>query len=153
MLRRSCLRPSADEAPRRTREKTSGTQGKILPVPHESSLSLQRYKNANLMASLIQLNQFTASIFDLEYKSKDLSLHVICNEIKKGKHYNWSTRKQTHFRCSLRHLFVLNRLPWREPQHRKYLHSLLSLLTLAPIHNQSAVTHDGTGKSCVQWIV
>ena len=35
------------------------------------------------MASLIQLNQFTASIFDLEYKSKDLSLHVICNETKK----------------------------------------------------------------------
>ena len=35
------------------------------------------------MASLIQLNQFTASIFDFEYKSKDLSLHVICNEIKK----------------------------------------------------------------------
>lgn len=35
------------------------------------------------MASLIQLNQFTASIFDLEYKSKDLSLHVIWKEIKR----------------------------------------------------------------------
>lgn len=101
------------------------------------------------MASLIQLNQFTASIFDLEYKSKDLSLHVICNETKKGKHY----KKPAHFRCSIRHLFVQNRLPWREPQHRKYLHSLLSRPTLAPIHNRSAVTHDGTGKSCVQWIV
>ena len=26
---RSCLRPAADEAPRRTREKTSGTQGTL----------------------------------------------------------------------------------------------------------------------------
>ena len=42
-LRRSCLRPSAEhvsacgrrnEAPRRTREKTSGTQGSILPARH-----------------------------------------------------------------------------------------------------------------------
>ena len=48
LLHRTCLRPSVDEAPRRTREKASGIQGKIRPVPHQSSLSLQRYKNALL---------------------------------------------------------------------------------------------------------
>ena len=39
-LRRKTSRPTADEAPRRTREKTSGTQGIHFP---DSGLSIERF--------------------------------------------------------------------------------------------------------------
>ena len=49
-----------------------------------------------LMAFRMHLNQVRASVLDLEYRSNDLSLHVICHEVKRSFRNGESTnRKKT----------------------------------------------------------